>query len=76
MVDANIQSQLTAVLQNLEPSQQRQVLEYALHLRAKTVTGIPGSRLAQFAGKIGETDLNAMSAAIAAGCERIDTDGW
>jgi hypothetical protein len=76
MVDANIQSQLTAALQDLELAQQRQVLEYALHLRAKTAIGIPGSRLVQFAGRIDEADLNAMSAAIAEGCERIDTDGW
>ncbi len=76
MVDTNIHSQLTAALQDLEVSQQRQVLEYALNLRAKTITGIPGSSLLQFTGRIDDADLDSMSAAIAEGCERIDADGW
>lgn len=76
MVDANLYSQLTAALQDLEVAQQRQVLEYALNLRAKTIVGVPGSSLMQFAGRIDAADLNAMSTAIEAGCEAIDADGW
>lgn len=72
MVDANIQSQRIACLKTLDPAQQRQVLNYALNLRAKTLTGVPGRHFL----RIDEADLNAMSSAIAAGCERIDTDGW
>jgi len=76
MVDASIQSQLAACLSDLAIAQQRQVLEFALHLRAQSTTGVPGRTLLQFAGRIDEADLNSMSAAIEEGCERIDADGW
>lgn len=76
MVDASIQSQLAACLQDLEQAQQRQVLEFALNLRGQVITGVPGARFLRFGGRIEEADLDSMSSAIAAGCERIDTDGW
>ncbi|WP_425616227.1 hypothetical protein NA78x_006166 [Anatilimnocola sp. NA78] len=76
MVDRSIQSQLVACLDDLAVAQQRQVLEFALNLRAKPVVGVPGSALLVFAGTIDEGDLNLMSAAMEDGCERIDTDGW
>lgn len=76
MVDTSIQSQLTAILQDLEVAQQRQVLEFALNLRAQPLIGTPGASLLHFAGKIDEADLDSMSSAIAEGCEKVDSDGW
>jgi hypothetical protein len=71
MVDASIQSQLSAILQDLEVAQQRQVLEFALNLRSQPLVGVPGSSLLRFAGKIDEADLNSMSSAIEEGCEKV-----
>lgn len=76
MFDSAIQSELAACLNQLDLAQQRQVLEFALNLRAKALTGVPGSALLRFAGRIDEADLNSMSAATEESCERIDTDGW
>jgi hypothetical protein len=76
MVNASIQSQLAACLNALELAQQRQVLEFALNLRATTLIGVPGSALLHFAGRIDEADLISMSSAIEDGCEKVDSDGW
>ena len=76
MVDAAIESQLVACLSDLPVAQQRQVLEYARQLQGSPLVGVSGASLLQFAGRIDAADLDAMSAAIKAGCERIDADEW
>ncbi|MFL6230610.1 MAG: hypothetical protein ACJ741_17705 [Pyrinomonadaceae bacterium] len=43
---------------------------------AEGARGIPGQSLVRFAGMIDRRELDAMSAAIEAGCERIDDRDW
>lgn len=58
----------------LGPAQQREVLEFAKELAAKTPRGTPGQELARFAGCIGESDLAVMSYEIEAACEQVRHD--
>jgi hypothetical protein len=76
MVDATIEQELTTCLGQLPVEQQRQVLNYARSLTAPSQKGVPGSALLRFAGAIDVADLEAMSKAIEADCERIDADEW
>jgi hypothetical protein len=76
MVDAYIERQLVACLNEMPLDQQRQVLNFARQLQGEALVVVPGAALLQFAGAIDGDDLNKMSAAIEAGCERIDADEW
>jgi hypothetical protein len=38
--------------------------------------GTPGNDLLRFAGSIDPSDLEAMSQAIAEGCEKVDLNAW
>ncbi len=75
MVDAAIERQLVACLNELPLVQQREVLAFARRLREQPMA-TPGSELLRFAGAIETADLSQMSAAIEQGCERIDADEW
>lgn len=63
-------------LQALPESMQRQVLQFAVMLRATTQKGVPGRHLLAFAGSIPPNKLDEMAEAIEAGCERIDDGDW
>ncbi len=76
MVDATIDNELSTCLGQLPIEQQRQVLQFAQTLAMHRIRGVHGSSLLQFAGTIGESDLEAMSQAIEDGCQRIDADEW
>ena len=76
MVDVTIEHELSTCLDRLPLEQQRQGLEFARTLATPPLQGVRGSTLLQFAGTIGESDLEAMSQAIEVGCERIDADEW
>ena len=53
---------------------QQHVLDFARALTKPVLKGIPGKSLLVFAGSIPEDDLQAMSDAIEAGCERVGDD--
>jgi hypothetical protein len=75
MVDAAIERQLVACLAGLPPADQRQVLAFAQNLQNRS-RALGGSGLVHFAGAIEATDLDTMSAAIEADCEKVDADEW
>ena len=58
----------------LNSEQQREVLGFARLLRLKK--GNPGHDLLRFAGTIDAGDLEQMSRAIEADCERVDPNAW
>lgn len=76
MVDATIGREISECLGKLPVEQQRRVLDFARTLATTPIRGVPGSSLLKFAGRIGDSDLDAMSRAIDEGCERIDADEW
>ena len=76
MVDATINQELSTYLNQLPVEQQRQVLNFARSLTEPSRKGVPGATLLQCAGAIDAADLDEMTRAIEAGCERIDADEW
>lgn len=76
MVDAIIEKELSICLEQLPVEQQRQVLKFAQTLATPPLQGVQGANLLQFAGAIGDSDLEAMSQAIENGCEKVDVDEW
>ncbi len=76
MIDATLERELHLHLSEIPAPQQRQVLDFARALRSAHPKGVPGSALLEFAGSFAPDDLAEMSAAIEAGCERVDPDGW
>jgi hypothetical protein len=75
MIDAT-EEELCACLSQLSAEQQRQVLEFARALAAPRISGVRGATLLRFSGMIDEADHQAISHAIADGCERVDADEW
>ncbi|MFQ5343933.1 MAG: hypothetical protein ACE5F6_20505 [Anaerolineae bacterium] len=55
---------------------QRRVLDFAQALALSLPRGTPGKQLLRFAGIIEPDDIEAMSRAIEAGCEKVDADEW
>jgi len=55
---------------------QRRVLDFAHALAGSRPKGTIGADLLEFAGTFSAEDLDAMSAAIEEGCERVDEDAW
>ncbi|MBT9166242.1 MAG: hypothetical protein DDT25_00925 [Chloroflexi bacterium] len=55
---------------------QQRVLDFTQALVPSASQGVPGKQLAHFAGLIELDDIQAMSRAIEAGCERIDANEW
>jgi hypothetical protein len=66
--------QILKEVDQLSSEQQREVLGYARSLRQKQ--GVAGRELLRFAGSIGPDDLEEMSRAIDADCERVEPDAW
>ncbi len=71
-----IEKQIIAQIQQLEESQQLQVLNFATSLPTKNNTCVSGKSLLKFAGSISEEDLVIMSDAIDKECGKIDLDEW
>jgi hypothetical protein len=71
-----IRDQILEQLQSLPYPAQRQVLDFVHALALSVPKGIDGKQLIEFAGAIPEEDLRIMTAAIEAGCERIDQSEW
>ncbi len=76
MIAQTLESEIREHLDQLSPTQQRQVLEFARSLVAAQIRGVPGKDLLRFAGSIDAEDLNAMKRAIDEGCEKIDLNEW
>jgi hypothetical protein len=71
-----LQGQILEQINGLPHEQQRRVLEFARALALSSPLGVPGKELVRFGGLISPEDLKQISAAIEAGCERIDADEW
>ena len=76
MRNTSIEKQILDRLQNLEESQQLQVLNFATFLTTNNNIGVPGKSLLNFAGSIPEEDIELMSRAIDEECRKIDLDEW
>jgi len=72
-----LETELRDHLSRLEPTQQRQVVEFARTLAVERLRGVPGGSLIRFGGTIGPTsDLALIEEAVEAGCERVTLDEW
>lgn len=76
MPTASIKNEIITHVDRLPSSLQRQVLEFTRALERKQLKGMHGKSLLPFAGTIPLEDLEAMTQAIAAGCERVDENEW
>jgi len=76
MANASIKSEIVEQLDALPHELQQQVLDFARALTLTAPKGVPGKQLLRFAGAIQRDDLQAMSQAIEAGCERVNLDEW
>ena len=75
MRNLKLKEELMARLEELPEAGQRKVLEFARSL-SPVPRGVPGRDLLRFAGVLDEQSAKEMSAAIEAGCERVDPDEW
>jgi hypothetical protein len=64
MVDKTVHDELTPKSKSIDDDEQRLPI------------GMPGHKLACFAGTISKEDGEAMMKAIEEGCENIDWEGW
>ena len=76
MTESAITQQLVKQMDQLPLESQRKVLDFAQALALALPRGVPGRSLLRFAGAIPADDLKAMSDAIKADCEQVDTDEW
>ena len=76
MTESVITQQLIEQVGQLPLEFQRKVLDFAQALALALPKGVPGRSLLPFAGAIEAEDLQAMSEAIEAGCEQVDTGEW
>ena len=71
------QQELLARFEQLLPSQQQEVIDFASFLAAKKLSEVPaGTRMLQYAGILSDEDAQQMLTAIEEGCEQIDEAGW
>lgn len=70
MLDAAIQSDLLQVVEQLSPSLQRKVVQYAHSLTQAEPQGTPGDQLLEFAGILTPEEAKEMMDAIEDGCEQ------
>jgi len=71
-----ITQQIVKQLDQLPFELQRRVLDFTRALVLSLPRGVPGKQLLRFAGTIGLDDIQAMSQAIEAGCEKVDRNEW
>ncbi len=77
MTDNMLRQQILEELDRLTLPQQRQVLHFVRKLPVRRLPGVMSrAELSQFAGAISVEDLDAMAAAIEAGCEQIEPGSW
>ena len=76
MTDMLLRKQILHQIDQLNPDQQRRVLDFMRHLDGARPHGVDGRTLLKFAGSIEADDLREMTAAIEEGCERVEADAW
>ncbi len=73
---STIMQNIAKQLNHLSPELQHQVLDFAQALAKSYPKGVPGKQLLRFSGVMGAEDVQAMTQAIEAGCERVDMNEW
>lgn len=73
---STIKQDIAKQLDHLPPELQRQVLDFAQALAKSFPKGVPGKQLLRFSGIMEAEDIQAMSQAIEASCERVDVNEW
>lgn len=76
MTYSTITQQIIRQVDQLPLDFQRRVLDFAQALALSLPRGTPGKQLLRFAGIIKPDDIEAMTRAIEAGCEKVDADEW
>ena len=75
-MNPEIKHQILEKLESLPYNAQRQVLDFVQALALSIPRGVSGKQLLAFAGTISQEDLDEMTEAIEAGCERVDHSEW
>jgi hypothetical protein len=75
-MESTIDKEIRGQLEELPAAQQRQVLDFARALAAKTRQARSGQVLDQFRGTIAKDDLVQIAQAIEEGCEQVNPDEW
>jgi hypothetical protein len=73
---STIEHDVTRQLDNLSPDLQRQVLAYVQALTQSFPKGVSGKKLLRFSGILEAEDIQAITQAIEAECERVDVNEW
>lgn len=76
MTDSTIKQEIVRQLDHLPLELQRRVLDFAQALVLSSPKGVPGKQFLRFSGFLKEDDIQAMTQAIEAGCERVDMNEW
>ncbi|NWG14922.1 MAG: hypothetical protein HXY20_15485 [Acidobacteria bacterium] len=76
MTHSAMTQQIIQQLDQLPVELQRKVFEFAQALTLSLPKGTPGKDLARFSGVIEREDIEAMTQAIEANCEQVDTHEW
>ena len=63
-------------LDKLNPSQQKQILNYVLSFLGEPIRGTPGKELLKFVGLFPPEDLEQIKRAIEEDCGKIDASEW
>ena len=74
MTATPITQQIISYLDDLSPTQQKQVLDLLRSLIPPK--GRPGTEILKLAGTIDATDLEIMRQVAEEECEGVDSDGW
>ena len=71
-----IVEELQRHLSQLPLEHQQRVLRFAEALVSSLDQGVPGERLAEFAGTLTPDDARTMTEEIERGCEQVSADEW
>ena len=75
-METPVLNEIVKKIKSLPDNLQRQVLIFVDALQVSSTRGMPGKSLLKFSGTIPPDDLNAMTQAINAGCEQVDSSEW
>ncbi len=73
---STIKQDIARQLDHLPPELQRQVLDFAQALAKSYPKGVPGKQLLRFSGIMEAEDIQAITQAVEASCERVDMNEW
>ncbi|MCL0081479.1 hypothetical protein M1N64_04550 [Peptococcaceae bacterium] len=76
MITSTITQQVISQLDRLPFELQLRVLDYTQSLVFSLPKGVHGEQLLRFVGVIESGDIQAMSQAIKAECEKVDASEW